>query len=65
MSGSFTTISGELARYKIDLVSVQKVRWGKGGTVRAGNSIFFYRKGNNQLRREIIFKPQNNQQMRE
>lgn len=40
MSGSFTTISSELARYKLDLVSVQKVRWGKGGTVRAENSIF-------------------------
>jgi hypothetical protein len=40
MSGSFATVSSELARYRLDLVSVQKVRWGKGGTVRAGDSIF-------------------------
>ena len=25
----------ELARYKLDLVGVQEVRWDKGGTVRA------------------------------
>ena len=27
----------ELARYKLDLVGVQEVRWDKGGTVRAGD----------------------------
>ena len=36
----------ELARYKLDLVGVQEVRWDKGGTVRAGNYNFFYGKGN-------------------
>jgi len=41
-SSSFTTVVRELARYKLNLVSVQKVRWDKGGTVRAGDYIFFY-----------------------
>jgi hypothetical protein len=36
----------ELARYKLDLVSVQQVRWDKWGTVRAGDYKFFYGKGN-------------------
>jgi len=45
-SGSLTTVARELARYKLDLVGVQEVTWGKGGTVRAGDYIFFYGKGN-------------------
>jgi len=36
----------ELARYKLDLVGVQEVRWDKEGTVKAGNYSFFYGKGN-------------------
>jgi len=36
----------ELARYKLDLVCVQEIRWDKGGTVRAGDYNFFYGKGN-------------------
>jgi len=36
----------ELARYESDLVGVQKVRWDKGGMVRAGDYSFFYGKGN-------------------
>jgi hypothetical protein len=40
------TVARELARYKLDLVSVQEVRWDKGGTVRAGDYTFFYGKGN-------------------
>jgi len=36
----------ELARYKLDLVGVLEVRWERGGTVRAGDYNFFYRKGN-------------------
>jgi len=31
----------ELARYKLDLVGVQEVRWDKGGTVSAGGCIIF------------------------
>jgi hypothetical protein len=34
-SGSVTEAARELARYKLDLLGVQKVRWDKGGTVRA------------------------------
>ena len=36
----------ELARYKLDLVGVQELRWDKVGTVRAGDYNFFYGKGN-------------------
>ena len=36
----------ELARYKLDVVGVQKVRWDKEGTVRVGDYNFFYGKGN-------------------
>ena len=43
--GSLTAAARELARYKLDLVSVQEVRWDKGGTVREGDN-FFYGKGN-------------------
>jgi len=35
-----------LARYKLDLVGVQEVRWDREGTVRAGDYNFFYGKGN-------------------
>ena len=41
-SGSLITVARELARYKLDLVGLQEVRWEKGGTVRAGDYIFFY-----------------------
>jgi hypothetical protein len=39
-------VTRELARYKLDLVGVQEVRWDKGGTVRAGDYTFAYGKGN-------------------
>ena len=45
-AGSLTAAARELARYKLDLVGVQEVRWDRGGTVRAGDYIFFYGKGN-------------------
>ena len=35
-----------MARYKLDLVGVQEVRWDREGTVRAGDYDFFYGKGN-------------------
>jgi hypothetical protein len=44
--GSLTAAARELTRYKLNLVGVQEVRWDKGGTVRAGEYIFFYGKGN-------------------
>jgi len=45
-AGSLPATARELARYKLDLVSVEEVRWDKGGTVRAGDYNFFYGKGN-------------------
>jgi len=42
MAGSLTAAAArEFARYKLDLVGVQEVRWNKGSTVRTGNYIFF------------------------
>ena len=35
-----------MARYKLDLVGVQEVRWNREGTVRPGDYNFFYGKGN-------------------
>jgi hypothetical protein len=45
-SGSLKAAARELARYKLDLVGVQKVRWEKGGMVRAEDCNFFCGKGN-------------------
>ena len=43
-AGSLTVAARELARYKLDVVGVQEVRWDKGGTVRATDYNFFYGK---------------------
>jgi hypothetical protein len=40
------TVVRELARYKLDLVGVQEVRWGKAGNIRAEDYMLFYGKGN-------------------
>jgi hypothetical protein len=40
-SGSLTIVARELARYKLDLVGVQEVRWDKGGTVGTGDNFFY------------------------
>ena len=45
-AGSLKAAAKELARYRLDVVGVQEVRWDKGGTVRAGDYNFFYGKGN-------------------
>jgi exonuclease III len=47
-ASSLKTVSRELAKYKLDLVGVQEVRWESGGTEPAGGGgyIFFYGKGN-------------------
>jgi len=45
-AGSFSAAARELARYNLDLVGVQEVKWDKGGTGRAGDYNFFYGKGN-------------------
>jgi len=54
-SGSVTTVARELARHKLDLVGVQKVRWGKGGAVRAPDYIFFYGQGNENHQLGTVF----------
>jgi exonuclease III len=45
-SGSLKTVSGELVKYKLDLVGIQEVRWDKGGAEPAGSYTFFYGSGN-------------------
>jgi hypothetical protein len=40
------TLTRELARYKLDLLRVQEVRWVGGGTEHVGKCSFFYGKGN-------------------
>jgi exonuclease III len=40
-SGSLKTVARELGKYKLDLVGVQEVRWGKGGTERAEDYTFY------------------------
>ena len=56
-TGSLTAAAGELARYKLDLVGVQEVRWDNGDTVRAGDYNFFYGKGNknHQLEQDFLY----------
>jgi exonuclease III len=45
-AGSFTAAARELARYKLDLVGVQEVRWDRESTVTAGDYNFLYGTGN-------------------
>jgi exonuclease III len=45
-AGSLKTVSRELARYKLDLVGVQDIRWDGGGTEPAGEYTIFYGRGN-------------------
>jgi exonuclease III len=40
------TVSRELARYKLDLMGVQEVRWEGSGTEPEGEYTFFYENGN-------------------
>jgi hypothetical protein len=39
------TVVEEISKYKLDLVGVQEVRWGRGGTEPAGEYIFYYGEG--------------------
>ena len=45
-AGALMAAARELARYELDIVGVQEVRWEKEGTVKAGCYSFFYGKGN-------------------
>ena len=53
--GSITTVVRELARYKLDVVVVQEVRWNNGETVRGGDYTFFCGKGIKIIYREQEF----------
>jgi len=53
--GSLTAAARDLARYKLDLMGVQEVRWDKGGMVRAGDYNFFYAKVNENHQLETGF----------
>jgi hypothetical protein len=46
MAGSLRAVAEEISKYKLDLVGVQEVRWGGGGTETVGEYTFFYGKGN-------------------
>jgi exonuclease III len=41
-AGSLRTVVEEISKYKLDLVGVQEVRWGGGGTEPAGESPYRY-----------------------
>jgi hypothetical protein len=45
-AGSLRTVVEEISKYKLDLVGVQEVRWGGGGTEPADKYTFFYGNGN-------------------
>jgi exonuclease III len=61
-SGSITTAVRELARYKLELMSLQEVRWDKGGTARAGDYTFFFygkREWKSHIGNRIFHTPEN------
>jgi exonuclease III len=45
-AGSLRAVAEEISKYKLDLVGVQELRWGGGGTEPAGEYTFFYGKEN-------------------
>ena len=53
---SLTAVDRKLARYKLDLVGLQEVRWDKWGTVRAGDYNFFCGKGNENVSSVMNFR---------
>jgi hypothetical protein len=53
-AGSLTATARELARYKLDLVGVQEVRWDKGHG-KSRKLLFFVEKGKNIINCEHYF----------
>jgi exonuclease III len=41
-ASSLRTVAKEISKYKLDLLGVQEVRWGGGGTEPAGEYTFLY-----------------------
>jgi hypothetical protein len=48
-AGLLRAVVEEISKYKLDLVGVQEVKWGTGGTESAGEYTFFYGEGNEQV----------------
>jgi hypothetical protein len=48
-AGSLRAVVKEISKYRSDLVGVQEVRWGSGGTESAGKYTLFYGKRNKNL----------------
>jgi exonuclease III len=44
-AGSLRAVAEEISKYKLDLVGVQEVRWGGGGTEHAGDYTFSMERG--------------------
>jgi hypothetical protein len=44
-AGSLMTVAKEISKYKLNLVGVQEVRWGGGGTEPAGEYHFSMERG--------------------
>jgi len=64
-SVSLMSVARELARYKLDLVGVQEVRWDRGGSVRAGDYFFLRKRNeNHQLGNAFVYNTEHYQQLR-
>jgi exonuclease III len=44
-AGSLRAVKEEVSKYKLDLVGIQEVRWGGGGTQPAGEYTFSMERG--------------------
>jgi hypothetical protein len=66
-AGSLKVAAKELARYKLDFVGVQEVRWVKGGTIREGEYNIFYGKETKIINSEqdFLYTTEEHQQLRE
>jgi hypothetical protein len=45
-AGSLRAVAEEISKYRLDLVGVVEVRWGRGGTELADEITFVYGRGN-------------------
>jgi hypothetical protein len=45
-TGSLKTVTSEVAKYNLDQLSVQEVRWDRGGSETADDYVFLYGNGN-------------------